>query len=57
MKEMILVTKTKNNSMAIILTLSLATLVGCMNMGLFNVALPALMVYFNIAVALLPQLH
>ena len=40
-------TKTKDNSMAIILTLSLATLVGCMNMGLFNVALPALMVYFN----------
>lgn len=47
MKEMILVTKTKNNSMAIILTLALATLIGCMNMSIFNVALPALMVYFN----------
>lgn len=40
-------TKKNENSMIIILTLSLATLVGCMNMGLFNVALPALMVYFN----------
>lgn len=37
----------KDNSMAIILTLSLATLVGCMNMSIFNVALPALMVYFD----------
>lgn len=37
----------KKNSMAIILTLSLATLMGCMNMSIFNVALPALMVYFN----------
>lgn len=40
-------TKTKDNSMAIILTLSLATLVGCMNMSIFNVALPSLMIYFN----------
>lgn len=47
MKEMILVTKTKNNSMAIILTLGLATLIGCMNMSIFNVAMPALMVYFD----------
>lgn len=37
----------KNNSMAIILTLGLATLIGCMNMSIFNVAMPALMVYFN----------
>lgn len=40
-------TKTKDNSMAIILTLALATLIGCMNMSIFNVALPALMAYFN----------
>lgn len=37
----------KDNCMAVILTLSLATLIGCMNMSIFNVALPALMVYFN----------
>ena len=40
-------TKIKDNSMAIILTLALATLIGCMNMSIFNVALPALMEYFN----------
>ncbi|MBQ5667740.1 MAG: MFS transporter, partial [Peptococcaceae bacterium] len=40
-------TKVKDNSMAIILTLALATLIGCMNMSIFNVALPALMEYFN----------
>ncbi|MBO5429470.1 MAG: MFS transporter [Peptococcaceae bacterium] len=50
MKEMILVTKTKNNSMAIILTLSLAALIECMNMTLFNVAMPALMIYFDTTV-------
>ena len=50
MKEMILVTKTKNNSMAIILTLGLAALIGCMNMTLFNVAMPALMIYFDTTV-------
>lgn len=40
-------TKIKDNSMAIILTLALATLIGCMNMSIFNVAMPALMMYFN----------
>lgn len=39
-------TKTKNNT-AIILTLSLATLIGCMNTSIFNVAMPALMIYFQ----------
>jgi len=37
----------QKNSMAIILTLSLATLLGTMNMTIFNVAMPALMVYFQ----------
>ena len=37
----------KNNTMAIILTLSIATLLGAMNMTIFNVALPALMTYFD----------
>ncbi len=40
-------TKANDRYMAVILTLSLATLIGCMNMAIFNVALPALMVYFD----------
>ena len=41
----------QTNSMAIILTLSLGTLVGCMNMSMFNIALPALMEYFNTSIS------
>ena len=37
----------KNNSFIIILVLSLAAVLGTMNVTLFNVALPAMMVYFN----------
>ena len=37
----------KTSSMTVILILSLATLLGCMNITIFNVALPVLMVYFN----------
>ena len=37
----------RKNSLAIILILSLATLIGCMNMTIFNVAMPALMEYFD----------
>ncbi len=38
------------NNIIIILTMSLAALIGTMNVTLFNVALPALMIYFNTTV-------
>lgn len=41
----------KQNNLAIILTLSLGTLLGTMNLSIFNVAMPALMTYFNTDVA------
>ena len=37
----------KSNNLLIILVLGLAALIGCMNVTLFNVALPAMMIYFN----------
>ena len=37
----------KDNTMLVILLLGLAALIGSMNVTLFNVALPVLMVYFE----------
>lgn len=47
LREMSYVTMEKKNTMCVILILSLAALIGCMNVTLFNVALPAMMLYFN----------
>lgn len=46
-----MVGRMQNNNMPVIIILSLAALIGCMNVTLFNVALPSMMVYFATNVA------